>query len=58
MTTTDIRLIIWNLESELNEEWRHAFAGGDMDRVRILDIKLGILRDLDKRIDAARNNED
>ena len=55
MTTTDIRLIIWNLESEIDSEWDTAWKERNMDQVAVLDIKKGLIRELDRRIRAALN---
>lgn len=55
MTTTDIRLIIWNLESEIDSEWETAWKERNMDQVAVLDIKKGMIRELDRRIRAALN---
>lgn len=55
MTTTDIRLIIWNLESEIDSEWDAAWKERNMDQVAVLDIKKGLIRELDRRIRAALN---
>lgn len=55
MTTNDIRLIIWNLESEIDSEWDAAWKERNMDQVTVLDIKKGLIRELDRRIRAALN---
>lgn len=57
MTSTDIRLIIWNLESEIDSEWDAAWKERNMDQVAVLDIKKGLIRELDRRIKAALNDE-
>ena len=55
MTTTDIRLIIWILESDIDSEWDAAWKERNIDQVAVLDIKKGLIRELDRRIRAALN---
>ena len=57
MTSTDIRLIIWILESELDSEWDSAWRERNMDQIAVLDIKKGLIRELDRRIHQAAKNE-
>ncbi len=54
-TVSDVRLIIWNLESEIDSEWDAAWKERNMDQVAVLDIKKGLIRELDRRIRAALN---
>ena len=58
MSAFDVRTIIWNLESELHALWMEAFDEKNMESVKLLDIKLMTLRELDRRIEAAQKDED
>lgn len=54
-TASDVRLIIWNLEAEIDSEWDAAWKERNMDQVAVLDIKKNLIRELDRRIQAAKN---